>query len=331
MINLLNKYRVTTENKLSNDNFLNEINTFYSSGIDGVLDGRLGIKLYYKYFPQPNLATNNNAILIVTGRTEFVLKYKETIFDLYQNGYSVYIIDHRGQGFSERIFKYDCELGYVDSFHFYIDDLKLFFESIIKPKSHHKIYLLGHSLGAAIALRYIQQFPNDFISAAFVSPMLGFNFPICTIIRLFKLDSNHYAFGKANYTKSLQTFSENTITNSELRYKMLLKLIEENPMVKLGGPSYKWVFEACKSLRLIIKDFAKINIPLKLFIGSEEEIVSLKAYHNFIRLLKINKNIFESEIIIGAKHELLLEKDSFRIPVIKNILHYFQDDLHEVT
>jgi lysophospholipase len=84
---------------------------------------------------------SDRAIVISSGRTESFLKYREVVFDLWQAGYSVSIMDHRGQGLSERILKAPKgadadtsrathEIGYVDRFDDYVDDLKSFVDQV---------------------------------------------------------------------------------------------------------------------------------------------------------------------------------------------------------
>ena len=68
------------------------------------------------------------SIVLVTGRTESYLKYQELAFDLHQQGYNIFIIDHRGQGLSERLLK-DNQKGYVKNFDDYAHDLKQFIDN----------------------------------------------------------------------------------------------------------------------------------------------------------------------------------------------------------
>ena len=57
-------------------------------------------EIRYRKFEVEN---QKGAIVISSGRTECMLKYKEVVFELTKEGYSVYIFDHRGQGFSDRL------------------------------------------------------------------------------------------------------------------------------------------------------------------------------------------------------------------------------------
>jgi len=96
-----NKYKLTTEKDLQNVDYSQKIDDFYNTGNDGTFIGKEDVKIYYKIFKQES--NEKAAIVISTGRTEAAIKYKELIYDLYNNGYSIYIHDHRGQGLSGRM------------------------------------------------------------------------------------------------------------------------------------------------------------------------------------------------------------------------------------
>ena len=82
-------------------------------------------------FVQPRPET---AIVISSGRTESFIKYTEVVYDLYLQGYSVFIADHCGQGPSDRVLAGEAkgQIGYVHDFQDYVSDLRQFTE-IISP------------------------------------------------------------------------------------------------------------------------------------------------------------------------------------------------------
>jgi lysophospholipase len=165
-----NEYHLSTEEQLKNEKYIEEIKSFYERGKEGYFRGKDSVQIYCKIFKQAD--SEKPAILISSGRTEAAIKYKELIFDLYNNGYSVYINDHRGQSLSGRMTD-DPDMGYVDTFQFYMDDMKYFYDNMLKESNHKKKYLLAHSLGGAIGMTYLEQYSTDFDTAAFSSPMLG--------------------------------------------------------------------------------------------------------------------------------------------------------------
>lgn len=317
-----NNYKITTEENLTDNFIIERIDSFYNTGVEGIFAGKKNIEIYYKYFLQDSTKEEKGAILISDGRTEAVVKYKEIIFDLFMNGYSVYIHDHRGQGFSGRMTS-NNEMGFVDKFQNYIDDMKQFYDSILIPNNHENKYLLAHSMGGAIGAIYLEQHPNDFKAAAFSSPMLGFSFPTCTLIGILSGEVPEYAMGNTDYEKGIEPFVENTLTNSEIRYNRMLEVFEKYPKAKLGGASYQWVNKSCNAFNYIFDNYEKIQTPLIIFSGGKEEIVDPSAHNKFVEKLTDSGRSAKGYFIDGAKHELFIEKDMFRNSVLAKIFNFF--------
>ena len=317
-----NKYNLTTESSLLDSSHTYQIDSLFTKGESGFFKGKNWINIFYSYFLQKN--SKKGAIVISDGRTEAVVKYKEVIYDLFKNGYSVYIHDHRGQGFSERMLP-DTDMGFVDEFQFYVDDMKYFYDNFITQNEHNKIFLLAHSMGSAIGVAYLEEYPDDFDAAAFSSPMLGLPFPTCLVVGLLARDEPEYALGNTNYDEGLVRFEENTLTGSEIRYVRMNNIFAEYPKARLGGATYQWVNKSCNQFKIIFDNIEKIETPLILFSGEEEEIVSPSSQNEFIielNLLGKRENGFN---VPGAKHELLIEKDEIRISVMTKILDFYSE------
>ena len=67
--------------------------------------------------------------------------------------------------------------GHVETFDEYVLDAKTFVEKMIKKNRPPgtTYVLLAHSMGGQIALRYLQQYPQDFNAAVLSSPFVGLN------------------------------------------------------------------------------------------------------------------------------------------------------------
>lgn len=318
-----NKYIIASEEQLKSNEYQKVISDFFEIGSDGFFKGEKGISIYYKFFLQNSTDNEKGAIVISNGRRENILKYMEVIYDLYKNGYSVYIVDHRGQGFSDRIYKADKQMGHIDDFEYYVSDLKKYYDKFVKINDHKKISLLAHSMGAAIGTRYIEKFPNDFDAAAFSSPMFGLKFPACELIGLLTGDKPKYLFGEKNFDDEEKNFSSNNLTHSKLRYEAMMNMYENNPSTKIRGPSYQWVYQSCIAFKKIFKDLQKIEIPIILIQAGEDKVVTANAQKKFVfEMKKLGKNV-QGLLINGAYHELLIEKDNYRIPVITTILDFY--------
>ena len=301
-----NKYNLSTEQLLMDVGHAQSIDSLYDLGIDGFFVGANDVKIYYKYFLQPD--KEKGAIVISDGRTEAAVKYKEVIFDLFNNGYSVYIHDHRGQGFSGRMLE-NADMGYVDEFSYYVDDMKYYIDNFVAPHNHKNIFLLAHSMGGAIGVTFLEEYPGYFNAAAFSSPMLGFGFANCCVVGLLAGDKPKYAMGHTNYDDGLVSFKENTLTGCEIRYNRMNRIFEKFPGARLGGATYQWANKSCKQFDVIFDNISNIKTPLILFSAGDEEIVSSSAHNDFIDELSSSGKEIKAYLVDGAKHELLIEKD----------------------
>ena len=314
-----NKYNLTTINELGDKAYSEKIEAFYDTGKKGTFVGKADVPIYYRIFEQKN---TEKVILISSGRTEAAIKYKELIFDLFNNGYSVYIHDHRGQGLSGRMTE-DPQMGYIDTFQFYIDDMKSFYENYLKPKNHKKTYLLAHSMGGAIGMTYLEQNPNDFNAAAFSSPMLGFKPPACAVVKVLDGEKPKYAIGESEYKDDKTTFKGNTLTGSEVRYDRMIDAFAKVPKTKLGGATYHWIHKSCQQYDYIFSNIDKIKTPFILFSAENEQIVNPFSHQRFIDAAqKLGKDCIAYEVE-NAQHELLIEKDEQRIETINEVLDFF--------
>ena len=314
-------YELSTEKTLQK-NYKSHIEPHYTRGKGGYFIGENKIKIVYKLFP---VAKEKGSIVISSGRTESMVKYKELIYDLNHNGYSVYILDHRGQGFSGRMVA-DVQMGYVDAFDNYAHDLHHFIVKKVKTRKPKHLFLLGHSMGGAIAARTLELYDDGFEAAVLSSPMLQPNLYtrntshlICNLMEL-KDEKEVYAPGQVSYDKSEHPFEKNLLTHSEIRFNISKTESLEHPLTRLGGPSVGWIQQACLGSEKAVTEASKITIPLLILRGSEDEIVNPNAEDVFCKNVSGTCTGYE---IKGAWHELLVEKDSYRLEVISALLTFF--------
>ena len=213
------------------------------------------------------------AIAIAPGRTEFSLKYLELAYDLIELGFSpIYIIDHRGQGLSQRKLK-DPYKGHVDRFNYYVEDLKKWIEQEILPNISGKLYLIGQSMGGAIASGYLSLFPKNKIEKAILTaPMLQipkgysewFALAMAGLAKIFFLGEKFVPGGKT-YGKQKGYNPQNRATSSPGRYLNGLYLEEKYPGIHLGSPTLQWLYQSISYIIYLRKWAGKIETPLLLF------------------------------------------------------------------
>ncbi len=330
---MIDTKKFTSENEL-NKRLLTEIAHFWQQGLFSHFIGTKKVRIEYACLLQKKAL---NSIIIVPGRGESYLKYQELSYDLAMQGYNVFIIDHRGQGLSQRLIA-NPNKGYVENFQDYVNDLHMFITRVVNKFSATKPYLLAHSMGAAIAARYIQDYPGNIKAAILSSPMLGFNgghIPENIAGRLIKQAEkiNHflssepwYFLGHKNFTAI--AFDENKQTHSVARYAEYVNLYTATPNIQLGGVTVRWLVEGLRAQEEIFAKLHQITCPVLVFQASEDVIIKNKAQDDFCAQLNhiapalcVNS---KPEIIKGAYHEIFFEIDSLRIQALEKSLSWFK-------
>jgi acylglycerol lipase len=114
---------------------------------EGNFKGVDDFNIYYQCWLTEESAV---AILLVAhGFAEHSGRYMNLVNYFVPKGYAVYALDHRGHGRS------DGERVQINKFTDYLKDLKTFFDIVRKENTHEKIFLVGHSMGAAISTSYV--------------------------------------------------------------------------------------------------------------------------------------------------------------------------------
>lgn len=300
-------------------------------GQKGTFTGVDGIQISYMTFIQEN---ETGAIVISSGRTESYVKYKELVFDLGRQGYSVYIHDHRGQGYSGRMLPDQRQKGHVNRFEDYVSDLDTFVRAVVLAKPHQKLFLLGHSMGGGIATLYLERYPDVFHAAALSSPMhapainiLGSPGIGCWWFRLMDWLCDDCWAGLLPNPYEPKTFADNEYTHSEVRYRYLLKTYRENETIQLGGPTRRWCGQACAASPKMLDQTKSITIPVLVLQAGADTAVTPDGQNTFCKNLKeeTGNSCYDGKPIPfnGAKHELFIEADEYRIPAISAILDFF--------
>ncbi len=278
------------------------------------------ISLAYCYIKHPR---PNKTIVISNGRIESYLKYKEFIFDMYHLGYSIYAIDHRGQGLSSRLTQ-NPHQGHVEKFEDYIDDFECFIKQVVHPEQHEALFLVGHSMGSAIATLYLERKPTTFNAAVFSAPMYGIKLPfnkqyVYKLIKLLDNGSSHspnYVLGGKNYHPP--KFEKNELTHSRERYQQFRKLYQQQPELQLGSPTNRWLMEALIACEKAIVICKNSTIPILILQAEEDTVVDNQAQEQAVgqnsRLLTI----------ANARHEIFIEQDAARNEALNNLHKFFQ-------
>ncbi len=298
---------------------------------DGFFKGENNLKIHYaSYTTNP---VTNRCLVILPGRTEPLEKYAEVVHSLEEKlpGRFVYfLMDHRGQGSSERMLTNngDYDKGHVDHFDNYVLDLKSFMSNIVGAHKCSETFLLAHSLGAGIATRFMLLHPEVFDRAAFSSPMLKvqtkpYKYYLARAIITAQMalgKGDEFSVGQKAFNPKAM-FEENNFTTSPARFAMAMNIFNTIiPEARLGGVTNGWLNQVMKGTKKIRKQYSELTIPLRVFNAGIE---------NYSESSEMVKMCEEAPYCVRtflptAKHEVLMDQDKNRDLVIAELVSFFK-------
>jgi len=332
---LAQKMGISTESGLM-ERYQTEIKSFWQTGHFSSFSGIDGVEIHFAQFTSQ---TRDKCLLLVPGRSEGYLKYQELAFDLTNLGFNLFIIDHRGQGLSERMLT-DSHKGFVEHFDHYSDDLNVFVENIVQPQCGENIYLLAHSMGGAISIRYLQRYITPIKAAVLSSPMIAINrggLPLWLAESVITLgnstsnlisDESWYFFGQGQYEN--KAFNDNPLMQSEIRYQLFTELYEKHPKLQLGGVTFRWLKEALRVRDDLFIDIDKLTTPTLVIQAGDDSVVDNLAQNHFCQQLHQRYHYScptgKPLVIKNAKHEIFFEQDKYRLQGLEHALDWFNRD-----
>lgn len=328
--------------------------------VKGVFDGRPNslneqspyVKIHYRMYENPQ--ESQGGVVIVSGRTEGLVLYQETIADLLRNGWSVYIYDHRGQGFSTRLLDdaSQASRGHIDQFQHYVEDLNTFTQMVAARRagSPRPMVLLAHSMGGAISSLYLASHTHPYKGAALITPMhqpwlagprstltsrvadaLCQKLAFEATFTLFDLSSAYVA--DEDFDKLPQGMADDSVTSSPERLRLNWQARADacsgdacgHINAKVGGPTVRWLNQACSAAQTARSaESAKIQVPVLVFQGEKDSVVNGEGQQEFCRQVNTGKKEPVCKLIVvpNGRHALHIERDEIRRPVLGRALRF---------
>lgn len=279
--------------------------------------GPRGLMIRYRVYHRGEGLPN---IVVSPGRTEPMKKYFELVHDLPNANF--YLIDHPGQGESDRYLE-NRDKGYVRDAQDYVDAFTFWMENFVIPETQGSpLYLIAHSMGAAIATRFSETHPQAFDRMVLNAPMFAIStkpYPTPAAKLMARLivgarQGTKYAPGRGPYDPEKDTPDTNEFTKSLARIEMNKFLYLEHD-IGVGGPTSRWVHEAFRLMKGITRVGEKLEQPILLLQSGKDTTVLPKSQVKFCHLAK-NCQLVRIE---GAWHEILQEKDEYRNEALRLI------------
>lgn len=300
--------------------FRDQVWPHYLTGEFGTFGGHDDIQIAYAAFP---VVPETGALVILPGKSESYLKYAELVYDLRDCGYSLYLMDHRGMGFSGTLTCDDPDKVHVERFEHYVADLRLFVEKVIETSPHKRRAILGHSMGATVVLLYLEQYPGTFDAAILSAPMLQiitdplpeWGASILGSVTTVLGWGAAYCPGHGPWSPG--AFGRDALTHCRCRWaKWHEEMLPASGAIGAGGVTLRWLRESIAGGRRAREAAERVTIPVLLFQAGEDELVRPGEQNKVAgRMPQCTQLIFPR-----ARHEILMERDPIRDAAVGQIL-----------
>lgn len=292
----------------------------------GYFNGSDGTKIYYESYLHPE---EKATVVISHGFCEFTAKFEEVIYYFFEAGYSVYILDHRGHGYSARSVS-DKSKVYVRSYDEYVLDFHEFITKVVlKDNIHRQLILYAHSMGGAIGALYLEQYPGVFSCAILSSPMLEIDSgiipkPVVWLVMLLKklarTDEDYVTRHKE--FDGIPIFATSSCL-SEARYNHIFSKRLENENYQTYGASSAWTLASMKAVKKLQKHAGLVKTPILLFQAGRDTTVRPGGQKRFA-LKSQNTRLV---ILPDSKHEIYNADTKTREEYYQRIFEYLEEQI----
>ena len=268
-------------------------------------------------------------VFIVHGFTENAFKYAELIWSLLHLRYSVVAYDQRGHGRSWRTEGIkDSSVTHVDRFSDYVEDLHVICETY-RSRMPEPFLLFAHSMGGAVGVLYLEQYPAFFSAAVLSSPMIapdigGIPPRVASALARFAGfigKGKDHPFFMSPYSGP-EDFDSSCATDAG-RFRWYEQIKAGCPEFRNSVPSWQWSYEAVHVTEKILAPGApeKIDCPVLLFSAGIDHSVMPEPQSAFIRRVRNGKLV----PVPDAKHEIFRSENSVLFPWWHNVLSFYSD------
>ena len=326
--------------------------------VTGVPVGDTPVRLHWRHYVHRH--EQRGGVVISVGFTEGLTMYQEVIHDLVRNGYSVYIQDHRGQGFSTRLT--GGTVGHVNDFGHLVDDLSAFVNnvSLQRGPGARPLFGLAHSMGGAVLAGVLERqgAGGPLAAVALFTPMFepavappgasvlgralqgwchrgAWDMQLPQALGTWQAAGQGFEAERDAFLQS-STPQDNDMSHSvpRLRQRWVAREASCDAGVHCGhgdarvaGPTLQWAMQACHASADIRGAAARqVARPLLLFSGGQDTIVLNAAQAEFCAQVNaVHPGNCQAWRLPEARHAVLVEKDSLRNMALDMMLRFFDD------
>jgi alpha-beta hydrolase superfamily lysophospholipase len=264
---------------------------------EGHIDSSGGLRLYERWWsPEEPRAL----VAIVHGYGDHCARYEPTARHLAGNGFAVQAFDLRGHGRSKG------RRCYVRAFGDYLDDLGAVLRRMTRRWPERPVFLLAHSLGGLIASLFAIEARAELSGLVLSAPavQLGQDFSKFEIRASLVLG------------RLLPLFPMSGIRSASIsRDPAVVNDYREDPLVHHGRTPARTASEVIRAIRRIESDGERIEVPLLLMHGGQDQVADIAGSREFYQ--RVRSNDKRMRVLDGLYHDILNEPE--RASVLEEI------------
>lgn len=256
----------------------------------GYLEGVGRLRLHYRSW---EVADAQAALVLVHGRGEHTGRYSAFGEAMGMAGFSTFALDLRGHGESEG------RRGHVRRFAVFLQDLCRFRREVRgMVDAACPLFLLGHSMGGLIALRYLEEYDTPFHGAIITSPWLG------TALRVPRWKAA--AAPILNRVLPSAPFSAGIRAEDLCRDPKIADAYRHDALVH-DTITPRLFHEASAAMGLAFERCDRIRSPLLFLVAGADRIVDCRCAGSFVAALR-GRDV-TLRVLPSHFHEVLNEED----------------------
>jgi acylglycerol lipase len=262
--------------------------------VEGAFDGVGSTQLFWQgWLPD---AAPRAVIFVAHGLAEHSGRYRNLVDHVVPRGYAVYALDHRGHGRSEGT------RSYIERFTDFTTDLDTFRRVVRARHPTGRLFLLGHSMGGAIALVYACDHQHQIDGLMLSGAAAGARRRTAVVTRTISCLAGSVAPRLGVFRLPAATVSSDPAVVAEY---------DADPLVYRGRIPARTIAELYAAARRVRPRVRCLCLPVLILHGSADELVPADASRALA--MTVGSEDVSLHIYGGFAHEVLNEAGRDRV------------------
>ncbi|KAF7249755.1 Monoglyceride lipase [Varanus komodoensis] len=166
----------------------------------------------------------------------------------------------------------------VSDFHVFVRDSLQHIDLMKKDHPGLPVFLLGHSMGGAIAILTACERPNEFSGMILISPLVVASPDVATPIKVTNCIHLPQVFAAKVLNFVLPNLTLGSIDpNVVSRNKKEVESYNSDPLVYHGGMKVSFVIQLLNAIAKIERSLPKLTLPILVLHGSPDKLCDIKG------------------------------------------------------